>query len=526
EEMKVAVIGAGASGLPAIKCALEQGFEVVCFEKSSDLGGLWRFKPNPCPGEGTVMKSTVINTSKEMTAYSDFPPPADAANYMHNSVLLEYFRSYANHFDLEKHIRYQHEVLDVKRNEDFDVSGKWIVEYKDNSTNNSGNERFDAVALCTGHHTEPHWPCPFPGQESFQGRIMHSHDYKDHKGMEDKKVVVIGIGNSGADIAVELSKMSKKVYLATRSGSWVMNRVWDKGEPTDLVYLNRFMFTFKMVFPFRLQNYLLERKIEGRFDHGRYGLRPRHRALAAHVTINDELPNRIASGTVIIKPNVGSFDGKAVVFEDATRVEDVDVVIFATGFSFGFPVVEKGNLIPVENNRVSLFLNMYPPQMAEKNTLAVIGLIQPTGSIMPISEMQCRLFMAALAGKAKLPTEKKMMKHVQKVQKTMAKEFVASRRHTIQVYYPEYMDEVAKFAGCEPRVATRWLSDPRLAYALVFNGLVPYQYRLDGPDRWEGARDAIIGMPQRVFDTTRTRKTKETMRSKEGIHFVWHILKG
>lgn len=105
--------------------------------------------------------------------------------------------------------------------------------------------------VCCGHHTDPYWPPPFPGQQEFRGQIIHSHDYKDHKvdtgygtrdtsqGMEDKVVVVIGIGNSGADIAVELSKISKKVYLATRSGSWVMNRVWDRGEPADLVYLSR-----------------------------------------------------------------------------------------------------------------------------------------------------------------------------------------------------------------------------------------------------------------------------------------------
>uniref|UniRef100_A0A0K0D5K3 Flavin-containing monooxygenase n=1 Tax=Angiostrongylus cantonensis TaxID=6313 RepID=A0A0K0D5K3_ANGCA len=111
--MRVAVIGAGASGLPAVKSALEEECEVVCFEMSDDIGGLWRYKPNICPGEGTVMRTTVINTSKEMTAYrratfywkpkvlktpifsSDFPPPNDAANFMHNTELLQYFHSYA-----------------------------------------------------------------------------------------------------------------------------------------------------------------------------------------------------------------------------------------------------------------------------------------------------------------------------------------------------------------------------------------------------------------------------------------------
>ena len=91
--MKILVIGAGASGLPALKTALEYGFDTICMEKSKDIGGLWRYKDAPEPDEGTVMKSTVINTSKEMTAYSDFPPPPEAANYMHNRLAWSDFCS-------------------------------------------------------------------------------------------------------------------------------------------------------------------------------------------------------------------------------------------------------------------------------------------------------------------------------------------------------------------------------------------------------------------------------------------------
>ncbi|PIO77589.1 Flavin-binding monooxygenase-like protein [Teladorsagia circumcincta] len=129
--MRVAIIGAGASGLPAIKSAIEDGCEAVCFEMSNDIGGLWRYKPEACPEEGTVMKTTVINTSKEMTAYSDFPPPKDAANFMHNTELLEYFRAYAQKFDLLKHIRFEHKVKSIKRNSRFAETGQWDVEWLD-----------------------------------------------------------------------------------------------------------------------------------------------------------------------------------------------------------------------------------------------------------------------------------------------------------------------------------------------------------------------------------------------------------
>ncbi|VDM75389.1 unnamed protein product [Strongylus vulgaris] len=538
--MRVAVIGAGPSGLPAIKSAVEDGCEVVCFEMSNDIGGLWRYKPNDCPGPEKkhpifpfvmLMFEAVILRIREKLAMSrtagtdsDFPPPKEAANFMHNTELLEYFRSYAKHFDLEKYIRFSHKVKSIKRNANFAETGQWDVEWLDLKTNNSAVETFDGVMVCTGHHTDPYWPKPFPGQDKYTGKLVHSHDYKDHRGYEDQTVVVIGIGNSGADIAVELSKICKKVYLATRSGSWVMNRVWDGGEPADLAYLSRFMFFLKHITPWWAQNYILERKLNKRFDHGRFGLMPKHHVLAAHVTINDELPNRIISGTVVVKPNIGSFTKEGVIFEDGTEVAKVDTVIFATGFSFGFPLVEEGQLIPVKENHVDLYKYMYPAQLSPKNTLAVIGLVQPTGSIMPISEIQTRVFVAALNGKIRLPSKAKMEKDIKRKHEIMAKEFIVSRRHTIQVYYVDYMDEIAKLLGCKPTLSYRFLTDPKLAKALLFHGLVPYQYRLQGPHSWPGAREAILTFEERVFNTTRTRKTKETLSSKPPIK-MFHLLR-
>ncbi|KAK0400447.1 hypothetical protein QR680_015248 [Steinernema hermaphroditum] len=495
--MRVAVIGAGASGLPSIKTALEHKFDVVCFEKSHDIGGLWRYKPYPCEGEGTVMRSTVINTSKEMTAYSDFPPPKEAANYMHNSELLKYFRSYADHFDLLKYIRFGHEVLQIERTEKFVETGKWRVTYRDVEVGEVHTEEFDGV------------------MDQFKGRIIHSHDYKAPKGFEDQTVVVVGIGNSGGDIAVELSKITKKVYLSTRSGSWIMNRVWDCGEPSDLAFLNRFSYFFKAVMPFRFQNWLLERKLNSRFDHGRFGLKPNHRLLQAHVTVNDELPNRIISGTVVVKPNIERFTENGIVFDDGTEVYDVDTVIFATGFSFSFPQLENGSLLKVVQNKVDLYQLMFIPELSPKNSLAIIGLIQPTGSIMPISELQARVFCGQLSGETRpLPAKEEMIKISEKRNKANQKMFIDRPRHTIQVEYVTYMDELAKLINVKPDLIKYSIKDPKLFRKLYFHGLVPYQYRLNGPHSWAGAREAILGFEERVFETTRTRKTNETMKSK------------
>lgn len=146
---KVCIIGAGASGLTALKvCLVEYGFDAWCLEKTHDLGGLWRYKPQECDGkrslrqvtfhsqnfiiigEASVMKSTVINTSKEMMAYSDFPPAPEYPNFMHNRDVLEYFRSYATNFNLLDRIRYNTEIQSVKRADDYDSTGRWQVTVK------------------------------------------------------------------------------------------------------------------------------------------------------------------------------------------------------------------------------------------------------------------------------------------------------------------------------------------------------------------------------------------------------------
>ncbi|CAD5228927.1 unnamed protein product [Bursaphelenchus okinawaensis] len=511
---KVLVVGAGASGLPALKTALEYGFDARCFERSDQIGGLWRYKENPLNDEGTVMKSTVINTSKEMTAYSDFPPLDDAPNYMHNSEMYSYLHRYADHFKLRSKVFFKHQVLSIQRAKCFSENGQWKVKYEIMDTNEILEETFDGIMMCTGHHSIPYIPDPFPGQNLFKGEVLHSKKYRTCKGFEDKVVVVVGIGNSGGDIAVELSKVAKKVYLSTRSGSWIMNRVWDYGEPSDLALLNRFTFWAKGLAPQWLQNTVMESKVNRRFDHGRFGVKPNHRFLQAHVTVNDELPNRLISGTVVIKPNISKFTESGVIFEDNTVVENVDTVILATGYSFNFDLIEDGRLIKVENNRVLLYQLMFPPQLAPNNSLAIIGLIQPTGSIMPISEMQCRVFCAQLAGKAKLPSQMKMTESALKMNIDNCRRFIDRRRHTLQVYYVNYMDSLAKLINVKPKIVKALLTDPRLAKHLIFHGLVPYQYRLNGQHSWPEARKNIIEFDKRVFNCTRTRLTKETAKAK------------
>ncbi|XP_049444139.1 flavin-containing monooxygenase 5-like isoform X6 [Epinephelus fuscoguttatus] len=515
---RVAVVGGGSSGLACIKCCLDEGLEPVCFESSDDIGGLWRFKENPEPDRASIYHSVIINTSKEMMCFSDFPIPGHFPNYMHNSLIMDYFRMYADHFQLTKHIRFNTKVLQVKQRSDFSHSGQWDVEIE-NKDGKKERHIFDAVMICIGHHCQPNLPLhDFPGIDTFTGKYFHSRDYKTPEEWRDKKVVVIGIGNSGGDIAVELSRVTKQLYLSTRRGAWIVNRVGDNGLPLDL-RLNRVLDFVRKILPFGVFCGLAERVLNQRFDHALYNLKPKHRLFSQHPTINDELPNRILSGTVQVKPNIRRFQGSSVEFDDGSVVEDVDLVVFATGYTFSFPFLAS-HVVSVSQNKASLYKYVFPPEM-DRPTLAIIGLVQPLGAIMPISEMQARWATRVFKGCIKLPSVASMLKDVECKKETMARRYVTSQRHTIQVDYVRYMDEIAELVGVRPNFLKLLLTDPRLGLTVLFGPSTPYQYRLKGPGKWAEARQAILTQWERVAQPMQTRPCCDPEPKRS---FMWPLI--
>ncbi|XP_070531991.1 flavin-containing monooxygenase 5-like isoform X2 [Ptychodera flava] len=407
---RVAVLGAGASGLIAIKSCLDEGLEPVCLEKGTDIGGLWKYHDDVRDGHGSVFSTTVINTR----------------------------------------------------------------------------------------------------QEDFQGRIVHTHDYKKSKGYEDKRIMVIGIGNSGADAAVELARVGSQVFLSTRRGSWVISRVGENGVPIDLFGIRR-IFDFV---PISWKASFAERVLNQRFNHANYGLLPKHGVLQQHPTVNDGLPNEILSGRVKVKANVKRFLKTCVEFEDGTVEEDIDEVVMATGYTFGFQFVDE-SIVKVTNNEVTMYKYVFPPHM-KHGTLAVIGLVQAPGAHNPISELQCRWATRVFKGLAKLPSQETMMTDIKNKKEAMASRYVKSQRHTIQVDYIPYMDEIAEMIGVRPNFYKLFLTDPKLAFKCFFGPTLPYQYRFMGPGKWAGAKEAIETLWYRVIYATKTRPVDEPL-NKSGL---------
>ncbi|XP_075616416.1 flavin-containing monooxygenase 3 isoform X2 [Balearica regulorum gibbericeps] len=500
---RVAVVGAGVSGLAATKCCLEEGLEPTCFEQSEDVGGLWRYTDQAEEGRASIYRTVFTNSCKEMMCYSDFPFPDDHPNYMHNARLQHYICKYAEHFDLLRHVQFKTLVTKVKKRPDFSVTGQWEV-----VTQRDGKEEtavFDAVMVCSGHHVYPNLPlADFPGIQKFKGCYFHSREYKEPEKFRGKKVLVIGLGNSGCDIAVELSTVASQVYLSSRSGSWVMSRVWDNGYPWDMLVITRFRTWLRNMLPRVLSDWLYVRGMNRFFKHENFGLMPLNRTSRKEPVFNDDLPSRIACGVVVVKPNVKEFRETSVLFQDGTVQDDVDAVVFATGYSYAYPFMEDDSIIKSRDNQVTLYKGILPPQL-EKPTMAVIGLVQSLGPIIPTADLQCRWAVKVFQGQCTLPPVSEMMDDIDEKMGKKLKWYGNST--TLQTDYITYMDELASAIGVKPNVLKLLLTDPRLALEVIFGPCSPYQFRLTGPGKWSGARKAILTQWDRTLQATRTRVT-------------------
>lgn len=503
----VAVIGAGCTGLGAVKCCLEEGLEPTCFEKSDDIGGLWKYKEDVEEGMSSIYKSLVTNSSKEMMCYSDFLIPDDFPNYLHNSKFLEYLRLYAEHFDLMKYIKLKTKVCSVKKRADFSTTGQWEV-----VTETGGKQEtaiFDAVLVCSGRYSDACLPLEnFHGIERFKGKYFHSRDYKHPDAFQEKRVLVVGIGNSGVDIATELSRVAAKVFLCSKRGAWVLSRIEEGGYPFDLLNFTRFKTWIRLSLPSSVERWLIERRLNKSFDQSNYGLQ-RDRCSWKEPLVSDDLPLCIIRGSVVVKPSVMKFTESSVTFDDGTS-EDIDVIIFATGFNFTFPFLDESVTKP-SNSKVLLYRHVFPLEL-EKPTLAFIGIIQPIGAVILPSEIQARWAARVFKGLNKLPSLEKQQEELAERTKMVLKRYGTLEQNTLQFELVDYTDPIASEIGVKPNMFYLLLTDPRLAMEVFFGAYTSLQYRLTGPGKWDGARNAILAKWDRVLKPMKTRVVKNKCR--------------
>ena len=416
----VCVIGAGSSGIAACQVLAARGIGFDCFEKGSDVGGNWRYDNDN--GMSAAYRSLFINTSRRMMQYASYPMPKDYPDYPHHTQIARYFDDYVDHFGLRERITFNTEVTRVEP-----AAGGWQVTLDDGTT-----RAYEAVLVANGHHWDARWPePPFPGQESFPGEQLHSHDYREpDERFRDRNVLVLGIGNSATDIAVETSRHARMTYLAMRRGAHVLPK-YLRGKPTDELgteFLSRL--------PFWLTRWAFARALkQAQGPMEGYGLpKPDHKLGEAHPTISSDLLPRIGHGRIEVKPNIERIDGGTVYFVDGTRTA-IDTIVWCTGYRISFPFL-AADVVHAADNRIALYRRVVHP---ERPGLYFIGLVQPLGAIMPIAELQSEWIADVLEGNVALPEPDEMKRVIKREDRRMRRRYVASKRHTIQVDFHPYM---------------------------------------------------------------------------------------
>lgn len=416
---KVCVIGAGVSGVSAAKQLHAGGLDFDVYEKASDVGGLWNFGHDA--GHDAAYRSLHINTSKQTMEFSDFPMPDHYADYPGHEDIADYFKSYIDRFGFRDRIKLNTAVKHAERGS----NGTWQITLDDDSVH-----EYDALVVANGHHWNPRWPEPaFPGD--FNGTQMHAHDYVDQSNLKGKNVVVLGMGNSAMDIAVEASTVASNVYLAARSGvhvvpKYAFGRPFDHLEPP---------FTLpwpikKRVFEFAVR--MAVGKVED------YGLpKPSQGLGEAHPTVSSDIFTKVGHGIIKVKPNIKALADDQVEFVDGSAV-DADVIIYCTGYKVTFPFFDE-DFISAPNNDLPLYRRVFKPGI---DNLFFVGLLQPLGAIMPLSEVQSQWITEYLLGNCPLPPESEMRSQMERERKKMFKRYTKSARHTMQVDFREYRQSI------------------------------------------------------------------------------------
>src|SRR3954452_2320034 len=385
---KTCVIGAGSSGIAACQVLNAAGVPFEAYEKGSEVGGNWRYENDN--EMSSAYRSLHINTSRGLMAYKTYPMPDDYPDYPNHFQIARYFDDYVDHFALRERIRFRTEVLSV-----VPVDGEWEVTVRERDGREESH-RYRAVLVANGHHWDPRWPEPaFPGSGEFEGEQIHVHHYREPEILRAKRVLVLGIGNSATDIAVEASRIAEKAFLAMRRGAYVMPKYLN-GKPTDEAASK-----LLTMMPLAVQRFVLGRMLGlTAGDMTAYGLpQPDHKLLEAHPTVSAELLSRLGHGDIEVKPNIDRFSGgRTVRFVDGSE-EEIDLVAYCTGYRITFPFFDEG-LVSARDNRLALYRRV---ASVEHPGLYFIGLIQPLGAIMPLAEAQAEWVGDLLDGTGTLP---------------------------------------------------------------------------------------------------------------------------
>ncbi|MGH7526991.1 MAG: flavin-containing monooxygenase [Gemmatimonadales bacterium] len=415
--MTYCVIGAGAAGLAVARHLKASSIPFEVIEREADVGGIWDASLPHSP----VYHSAHLISSKPLTQFPDFPMPGDYPDYPHHGQALEYLRSYAKAFGLYEFIRFGRTVEGAERAEGND----WNVTFSD------GESRvYSGLIVAAGIHRTPSLP---EVRGEFDGACIHSSRYKTPEIFRNKRVLIVGAGNSGCDIAVEAGQHAARTFLSVRRGYYYIPK-YALGRPIDQVG----ELGLKLRLPLfirRSLDQLLLRIVVGSPE--QFGLpRPDHKLLETHPIVNSQILQSLGQGDIRPKPDLLELKGREVLFKDGST-EQVDLIVYATGYRVSFPFLDARHLNSADG-RPDFYLHAFHPTY---ENLFIVGLLVPDGGVWPLMDLQARAVaryvQADRANAAGLP-KARALKQGPRPDLGGGIRYVASDRHRLEVEHSSY----------------------------------------------------------------------------------------
>ena len=356
---QIALIGAGPSGLAGARCLQKHGVAFQGFEAHDDVGGLWNIH-NP---RSTVYESAHLISSKRMTEFAEFPMADSVADYPSHRELLDYFRAFADHFGLRQHYRFGTRVQKVEPvSQAPDTRWRLTTEGPDGARHTA---EYKGVVVANGTLAEPNMPT-FPGQ--YAGELLHTSAYKSAALFEGKRVLIVGAGNSGCDIAVDAVHRARRVDISVRRGYYFVPK-YVFGRPADTL-------GGKIRLPAWLKQRVdatILRWFSG--DPVRMGFpKPEYRMYESHPVVNSLILHHIGHGDVKVRADIERLDGHTVHFKDGSAA-DYDLILAATGYRLHYPFLAP-ECLNWQGMAPSLYLNIFAPGF---DRLAVLGMVEASG---------------------------------------------------------------------------------------------------------------------------------------------------
>ncbi len=508
------VLGAGSAGLIAAKELKGAGFDVRILDKNKNIGGIW---------SSLAWKTYTLTSSKWVTEYGCYPMPEDFPDFLTNEHMLKYLDAFADRYDLKPLIEFEQRVKSIEKNAD----GSLKV-----TTNLGQYDSIDYVAVSCGLHGTPFIP-EYQGLDHYEGTTTHSSTYQNAEKFNGKKLLCVGLGESGVGLISELSTVTEKLVVSSEGVAIAPRVIKGSQNPFDQMQfwqIGRYMIGYQEVLTSGLSWYFrrIPRVLKKlnvtrclkfysdysvKFEdfekwfpkalipnhfHVKFWAKPNTQDLSGNLTRcnapSDDIFYLIKTGKIIPKGRVKSFDSSGVYFDDGSY-QEVDTVIFNTGYKPGSHQIKFPD--DWTYNHADLFKGCIHPQTPN---LAFVGMVRPTiGSIPAMAEMHARIVSAYFSGTAPLPDEASRAQIIAEDNAQHKRQFPEMHKRFPHIYFfDDWMEQMSDIIGARPKLKTHLGSLDKIK-AYFFGAPMPLRYRMQGPDQLDGAEKIYIKRVNKIW---------------------------